>query len=163
MTNYKLILETDPILFKAADEWDWNSDGEAADLAKSMLKIMFENNGIGLAAPQIGISKRILVMGNPQLSFTCINPKIINKENEYIDQEGCLSFPGLWLNVRRYKNITVQYQDIIGREQEKTLDALQARVFQHELDHLEGICFTSRVGKLSLELASKRRKKNLKK
>jgi len=163
MTDHKLIKETDPILSTPSTAWDWDKDGEAAELSHAMLKIMFENNGIGLAAPQIGISKRILVMGNPTLSFVCVNPEIISADGLSTAQEGCLSFPGLWLNVNRQESITVQYQDVIGRSHQREFKGLQARVFQHELDHLNGISFTSHVGKLSLELASRRRKKLLKK
>lgn len=163
MTDYTLIKETDPILSTPAEPWDWDKDGEAADLSHAMLKLMFENNGIGLAAPQIGVGKRILVMGNPTLSFVCINPEIISASGDEKAQEGCLSFPGLWLHVARQETVTVRYQDVIGRTHDREFKGLQARVFQHELDHLNGINFTSRVGKLSLDMAAKRRKKLLKK
>jgi peptide deformylase len=163
MAEYNLIKETDPILTQTATTWDWEVDGHAAELGQDMLKTMFKNNGIGLAAPQIGINKRILVMGNPQLSFICINPEIISQQGQAKDMEGCLSFPGLWLHVTRSETIKVKYQDIIGREHEKEFTGLQARVFQHELDHLNGQCFVSKVGKLSLDLATRRRKKALNK
>jgi len=160
MAEYNLIKETDPILTQTATAWDWEVDGHAAELGQDMLKTMFKNNGIGLAAPQIGINKRILVMGNPQLSFICINPEIISQQGQAKYIEGCLSFPGLWLHVNRSETIKVKYQDIIGREHEKEFTGLQARVFQHELDHLNGQCFVSKVGKLSLDLATRRRKKH---
>jgi peptide deformylase len=162
MSEYTLIKETDPILSQLASAWDWEQDGEAADLSHAMLKVMFENNGIGLSAPQIGISKRILVMGNPTLSFVCVNPEIVSGQGSTKNQEGCLSFPGLWLHVSRRETVVVKYQDVIGRQHEREFSGLQARVFQHELDHLNGVCFVSRVGKLSLDMAAKRRKKQLK-
>ena len=96
---------------------------------------MFEKNGLGLAAPQIGVNKRVFVMGNQQRSYICVNPEITNSSGLERDQEGCLSFPGLWLNVERPATITVKYQDIIGRIQEHEFTGLPARVFQHELDH----------------------------
>ena len=159
---YSLVKENDSILSQTATAWDWEADGEVAELAQSMLKIMFENNGIGLAAPQIGVSKRVLVMGNPQRSYICVNPEIVERDGKIRGQEGCLSFPGLWLNVDRAEHIRVRYQDILGRTQEHEFSGMVARVFQHELDHLNGICFVNTVGKLSLEMAQRRRTKNLK-
>ena len=162
MSNLSLVNENDPILSIPAKPWDWEADGEVAELAQSMLKLMFENHGIGLAAPQVGIGKRILVMGNKERSYICVNPEIISTEGLYREQEGCLSFPGLWLNVDRAEKIKVKYQDIIGREQEHEFTGIVARIFQHEYDHLNGTCFVNKVGKLSLDLAKKRRAKNLK-
>lgn len=163
MSNYIIVKETEPSLRSASHEWDWLADGEVADLAKDMLKIMFENNGIGLAAPQIGLDKRIFVMGNPVQSFVCVNPKILSGQGDIKAQEGCLSFPGLWLHVNRYETVQVSYHDLLGKQHEREFSGLMARVFQHEYDHLDGVCFTDKVGDLSLKLAEKRRKKNLKK
>lgn len=162
MANYSLIKETDPTLMQTAEAWDWNQDGEIADLAHDMLKIMYQHNGIGLAAPQIGIGKRIFVMGNPAQSFVCVNPEIVSGQGDVKDMEGCLSFPGLWLHVNRYETVQVRYEDIVGKTHEREFTGLIARVFQHEYDHLLGQCFVNKVSKLSLSLATKRRKKNLK-
>lgn len=162
MTIYNLVKESDDILKQVSSDWDWDKDGEIAEFAQSMLKLMFEKNGLGLAAPQIGVNKRVFVMGNQQRSYICVNPEIVSTAGLCRDQEGCLSFPGLWLSVERPETITVKYQDIIGRVQEHEFTGLPARVFQHELDHLNGVCFVNKVGKLSLDLATKRRKKNLK-
>lgn len=162
MANYILLKETDPVLTQIAKEWDWEKDGEVAELARDMLKCMFENNGIGLAAPQIGVSKRIFVMGTPQQSYVCVNPKIISGTGQAKDQEGCLSFPGLWLHVNRHETVTVEYQDILGKQHQREFSGLMARVFQHEYDHLDGVCFVNKVGELSLKLATQRRSKNLK-
>ncbi len=162
MANYSLIPEKDPKLSVESSPWDWEKDGEIAELGRDMLKVMFEHNGIGLAAPQIGINKRVFVMGNPTQSFICVNPEIVSGTGDIKDQEGCLSFPGLWLHVNRYETIQVRYQDILGKTHEREFTGLAARVFQHEYDHLNGQCFVNKVSKLSLELASKRRKKFLK-
>lgn len=162
MSNYNIVNETDSILKSVTKTWDWDADGEPADLGKDMLKIMFEHNGIGLAAPQIGLDKRIFVMGNPSQSFVCVNPEILSGQGDVKYLEGCLSFPGLWLHVNRYQTIQVKYSDILGREHERELSGLMARVFQHEHDHLFGQCFVNKVSRLSLSLATKRRKKNLK-
>lgn len=162
MANYSLINEQHPILKETCSPWDWNTDGEIADLGREMLKIMFEHNGIGLAAPQIGLNKRVFVMGNPSQSYICVNPEVISGTGSVKQQEGCLSFPGLWLHVNRHETVQVKYQDIIGKEHIKEFNGIVARVFQHEYDHLNGLCFVNKVSKLSLDLAFKRRKKFLK-
>lgn len=162
MTILNLVKESDESLKQTSSDWDWETDGEIAEFAQNMLKLMFENNGIGLAAPQVGVNKRVFVMGNQQRSYICVNPEVTSTSGSRRDLEGCLSFPGLWLNVERPETITVKYQDILGRVQEHEFTGLAARVFQHELDHLNGVCFVNKVGKLSLDLATKRRKKNLK-
>jgi peptide deformylase len=158
----KLIPETDLILKTPCVPWDWTLDPKPENLSIEMLKVMFANNGIGLSAPQVGLNKRIFVMGTSEKSYVCINPEIISHQGEIKDIEGCLSYPGLFLHVKRYETIEVKYQNILGEEKIKTFNGIISRVFQHELDHLNGVCFVNRVGKLSLEMAQQRRKKNLK-
>lgn len=164
MENLILVSENDPILSKPAEPWDWEKDGEVMELAAAMLKCMYNNRGIGLAAPQVGISKRILVMGNPDASYVCVNPEILDWRGKDIKgEEGCLSYPGLYLHVARHDIVRVKYQDPIGKEHTKEFSGIMSRVFQHEYDHLEGHCFIEKVGKLSLSLAQERRRKNLRK
>lgn len=154
-----LLKEDDQLLRQAATAWDFITDGDPTELVKSMTKIMFENNGIGLAAPQVGIQKRLFIMGNSDKLIVCINPTLISGGETYRDLEGCLSFPNLWLHVNRYKQIQAHYQDIQGNVVETTLDGLIARVYQHELDHLDGVCFDTRVGPVTLDFAKQKRKK----
>jgi len=159
----KLVKENDEVLRQQATAWDFDIDGDPSELIRHLAKTMMENNGIGLAAPQVGILKRIFVMGNEQRLFACINPEILESTGEYIDQEGCLSFPNLWLKVRRYEKIKVKYYNALGEEIISEFEGIIGRVFQHERDHLDGVCFDTRVGKLSLEMAKNRRKKKLRK
>jgi len=159
----KLVKENDEVLRKQSTPWDFNVDGDPTELIRDMAKEMMENNGIGLAAPQVGILKRVFVMGNEQKLFACINPEILQGEGEYMDQEGCLSFPNLWLNVKRYEKVKVKYYNALGEEIVTEFEGIIGRVFQHERDHLDGVCFDTRVGKLSLEMAKNRRKKKLRK
>lgn len=161
--DLQLVKENDPILREVATYWDFTVDGNPNELIRRMSKVMMENNGIGLAAPQIGINKRLFVMGNEAKLFACINPEIIEGHGEIMDKEGCLSFPELWLNVKRFETIKVRYQNAMGRLIETEFSGLIARVFQHERDHLDGICYDTKVGKTSLELAKNRRKKKLRK
>ena len=158
----KLLKEDDPQLREMSTAWDFETDGSPEELVKSMTKIMFEQNGIGLAAPQVNVKKRIFIMGNQSKLIACINPKLSGGEGSVRDLEGCLSFPDLWLNVNRYEKIKVSYQDITGKVIEQELSGIMSRVYQHELDHLDGICFDTRVGPVTLDFAKQKRKKKLK-
>jgi peptide deformylase len=156
----KLIPENDPILREKCEPWDFDKDGSPDDLVKEMTKLMFLRKGIGLAAPQCGIQKRLFIMGNPDKLVVCINPEVVSTEQEteqYL--EGCLSFPDLWLYIKRPKEIYVKYYNLAGEKVEQTLNGIMARVFLHELDHLDGICFDTRVGTLGLKRAKEKRKK----
>jgi peptide deformylase len=157
--DLKLIAEDSEVLREVADYWDWETDGDPSELVKAMAKLMVLHNGIGLAAPQCGISKRIFVMGNSDHLVACINPEIISGNERVRDQEGCLSFPDLWMYVERYKDISVEYYNVAGERVQQEFIGLIARVYQHELDHLNSICFDDRVGKLVLERAKEKRKK----
>ena len=159
----ELIKETDNILRQVCEPWHFTINGDPTDLVKEMTHIMFENNGIGLAAPQVGILKRLFIMGNPDKLIVCINPEILEGDNKnVISKEGCLSFPDLWLNVKRHDFIRVKYYDITGQEVVRDFSGLISRVYQHELDHLDGVCYDTKVAKLSLEMANNRRKKRKK-
>jgi peptide deformylase len=155
----KLVKENDPILRQIAEPWDFTVDGDPTTLIRNMSKLMIQHNGIGLAAPQCGLSKRLFIMGNADKLYACINPEVIEGQITVMDTEGCLSFPDLWLKVKRHDTIKVKYQNAFGEQIETTFSGLIARVYQHELDHLDGICFDTRVGKLSLDMAKNRRKK----
>lgn len=157
--NLKLLDEGDKQLREVSEPWDFETDGNPTELIRAMTKVMFENNGIGLAAPQCGIKKRIFIMGNTEKLIVCINPEILESSEEIQVQEGCLSFPDLWLNVKRPDVVKVRYQQISGTIIEQELGGLPSRVFQHEFDHLNGICFDTKVASLSLKLAKERRQR----
>jgi len=158
----KLLEEGHKILQEISLLYDFDIDGDPSELIKAMTKIMFENNGIGLAAPQVGIQKRLFIMGNEQQLYAIINPSILIKEGDVIkDIEGCLSFPKLWLRVNRSSRIQVSYQDISGQKITTEFTGIKARVFQHEIDHLDGICFDTRVGPVALALAKEKRRRKL--
>jgi|688.fasta_scaffold16299_5 peptide deformylase len=160
----ELLKENDAKLLEISEDWNFRLDGDPSELVKEMAKVMFVQGGIGLAAPQCGVLKRIFIMGNPEELVACINPKVVElSEDREVSQEGCLSFPNLWLNVKRPGKVKVTYQTVTGEEVEAELDGLHARVFLHEFDHLMGITFDQRVANLSLQMAKDRRKKKLKK
>lgn len=149
-------------LIEKSDPWDFNTDGDAIQLESDMIDFMITNNGIGLAANQIGITKRVFVMGSKNIPgfpepFALFNPKIIEASQEQVlDKEGCLSYPGLFLMVKRPSWVVAEYQDSQGNIKEIKIDGYLSKCFQHELDHLDGICFVDKVSQLKLNLAMKK-------
>ncbi len=133
-------------------------------LVEDMFETMYDANGVGLAAPQVGVSKRLFVMSVPlengeKNPIALINPEIITQEGEQIGDEGCLSFPGIYTKVRREVRTVVRYQDIFGKEQELDCTDLSARCVLHETDHCDGIIFLDRMTTLKRELAKRKIKK----
>lgn len=162
----KFSLEHTEALFNASEEWDFSKDTGAEQLEKDMIEFMIDNHGIGLAANQIGLTKRVFVMGSRNIPgfpepFAVFNPKIIEASDELVlDQEGCLSFPGLYLTVKRPAWVIVEFQNSKGDTIEAKFEGYLGKCFQHELDHLNGICFVDKVGPTKLQLALKKLRKN---
>lgn len=119
-----------------------------------MLELMYKNEGLGLAAPQIATNNRVLVMnfsGDPnekEHEYVAINPVILEAKGAVDDREGCLSFPGLFSKVRRAKQVRVQAYNLKGELYDMTATDLPARVWQHEIDHLDGVLFIDKMGML---------------
>jgi len=133
------------VLHNRAWPADFKSPHSNQRLADTMLCLMRENNGIGLAATQIGHSRRIFVMCISGRIRVCFNPEITESSTVFADyDEGCLSFPGDQCTITRPDWVRVKYQDPSGAVTEDTLVALEARCFQHELDHLDGITMWDR-------------------
>lgn len=115
-------------------------------LIDDMVRIMKKANGIGLAAPQLGILQRMIVMAPDNMRPTAlINPRIVKAEGEQVGQEGCLSIPGLYGDVSRAAYVEVEATDRKGRELIYELEGMPARVAQHEIDHLDGVLFIDKV------------------
>jgi peptide deformylase len=146
--------------------WEFGVDGDAVALEQSMCDFMIKNRGIGLAANQIGIAKRVFVIGSYSIEgfpkpFAIFNPRIVKTSDEQaLMKEGCLSYPDLWLAVKRPSIIEVEYQDSLGNIHEAAMSGLIARCFQHELDHLNGVCFVDIVSPMKLQLAMKKIRKS---
>jgi peptide deformylase len=123
---------------------------------------MIHSRGMGLAANQIGITKRFFAIGHESFDVfkkpaIIYNPVLVNADEEQeLGQEGCLSFPGIWVQVSRPKIIMVRYQNNKGEFLLSRLEGLEARCFQHELDHLDGITFNKRVSKLDWDMAKQK-------
>lgn len=126
-------------------------DGELRSLAERMFEAMYEEGGVGLAAPQVGIEERLLVL-NPSGSRddrngerALCNPRLLRKKGREFGEEGCLSFPGIHAEVERWIDIAVAYQDLDGKEQTLEASGWLARIIQHEMDHLDGVFFVDRL------------------
>jgi peptide deformylase len=126
-----------------------------------MIRLMLDERGMGLAANQIGITKRFFAIGHDsfdtfQKHAIIWNPQVINSsEEKVIDVEGCLSFKNVFVKVERPKVIEVQYETTQGKTRFAKLDGMESKCFQHELDHLDGITFNKRVSKLRWQMANK--------
>jgi peptide deformylase len=153
-----------PLLKVALPEIQDVSAEEVRDVAERLKLTMKMYNGLGLSANQCGVSMRMFVIGTDQFQMTCINPKIVGfSEDIARKREGCLSYPGLFITIPRHTSIQVEYVDEFGQKQEITMDGVTAQCFQHELDHLNGITFTSKVGSAALQLAKQKQQKLIKK
>jgi peptide deformylase len=152
-------------LVQISTPWVFGQDSNAEQLETAMCEFMSAANGIGLAANQIGIAKRVFVMGSTNIPefpapFALFNPRIIESSTELVShQEGCLSYPGLFLMIKRPAWIVAEYQDSQGNTKEIKVDGYLAKCFQHELDHLDGICFVDKVSQMKLNLAMKKIRK----
>jgi peptide deformylase len=136
-------------------------DKDVQMAAGRMLDLMYQAEGLGLAAPQVDFPFQLLVMnfeGDPErkdMEYVAINPVIVESKGTLNDREGCLSFPGLYQNIRRHKTVKVQAYNLKGELYEMTCSDLPARVWQHEIDHLQGLLFIDKMGPLG-RLGSKK-------
>tara|TARA_B100001778_G_scaffold281633_1_gene246828 strand:+ start:95 stop:613 length:519 start_codon:yes stop_codon:yes gene_type:complete len=165
MAVYELLESNNTLLSITLSECSKELDRK--ELKDNLIETMNNFTGIGLSANQCGIMERVFVMYSDVKKkeiIACFNPKIIYESEEKITMdEGCLTFPGLWLKVKRPDGIEVEYEDENGEKQEKAMFGLEARIFQHEYDHMKGTDFTQRVSRLKLDRAKKRLRKVQKK
>jgi peptide deformylase len=139
-------------------------DEEFQALINDMFESMYAAQGVGLAAPQIGISRRVAVIDvsngkNPEAKMVCANPEILHTEGEQREEEGCLSVPGFRGHVARPLYVTVRAQDATGKEFEMRGEGLLARAFCHEIDHLNGVLFTAHLSMLKRDLIKRKIRK----
>lgn len=132
---------------------------DTQNLVMDMIATMTTNNGIGLAAPQVGISKRIITVAVGENPLALINPVIVGSSGRISSKEGCLSVPGYYENVDRFKQITVSYQTVQGDWKESIAKDLLAVVVQHEIDHLDGKLFVDYLSPLKQNRAREKSKK----
>jgi len=142
--GYDIRTYGDPVLAAVADEVE-NIDGKLVRLSQAMLQAMYKAPGLGLAAPQIGVQKKIFVYDIDDEPITLINPRIVESSGEWVYDEGCLSIPGLSVEIVRPREVLVRGVDLDGNEVEIEADDLLARLFQHEVDHLQGVLMFERM------------------
>lgn len=152
----EIVKYPDPILQRPTEKVT-EFDVELRTLADDMFESMYKAIGIGLAAPQIGVGKRITVIDlsnqkDPKDKIVLVNPEIVHKEGRQVEEEGCLSLPEIRDKVSRAAKVKVKAQDIEGKWFEMEGDDLLARAFQHEIDHLDGILFPWRLSALKRDL-----------
>lgn len=150
----------DEVLRRKADPVE-AVDDEVRRLLNDMAETMYRGNGIGLAAPQVGISRRMVTLDVPSEEegqpgsglILAVNPRITAREGKVVMTEGCLSFPGLEVDVQRAEHVTVEYLDENGTLQTRDCHGLLAVCFQHEIDHVDGTVFVDRVGLVRRRIA----------
>ena len=163
---YPIVKFGNPVLDKPAEKVTVFND-ELAKLIDDMFESMYAAHGVGLAAPQIGISRRIAVVDvtfqeEPRAKLVLINPEIIHTEGKHTQSEGCLSIPDFRENVKRALKVTIRAQDVHGKFFEKTGEELLARAFQHETDHLNGKLYISHISALKRDLIKRKIRKLVK-
>ncbi|MCU1290577.1 MAG: def [Acidobacteria bacterium] len=165
MALLRIVNYPEPVLLTVGEpvtQEEFNED--LRQLVDNMFETMYKAQGVGLAAPQVGVSKRFFVMDVPtdeseSNKIAIINPEIIVQEGEQIGNEGCLSFPGIYTKIRRESRAIVRFQDVFGEWQELDANDLTARCIQHETDHCDGIVFLDRMSVLKREMAKRKIKK----
>jgi len=154
MPILKIITIPNPILRKKSKEINFKeiNTRDFAKLVSAMGKTMIKTDGAGLAAPQIGKSIRLAVINSKDGPICLINPKITRKSwARELGQEGCLSIPGIFGQVKRHKKITVAYYNQAGKKIKQVAQGLMARVMQHEIDHLDGILFIDKMAEKKIK------------
>lgn len=153
---YPIVKFPDPILQRPAEPVT-AFDDELRQLVEDMFASMYDAQGIGLAAPQIGISRRLTVIDlsfqkRPEDKIVLINPEIVDKRGKQVEEEGCLSLPDIRDRVVRAAEVTVRASDAFGKPVEVSGTELLSRALQHEIDHLDGILFIFRLSRLKRDL-----------
>jgi peptide deformylase len=160
---YPIVKFPDPILQRPTEPVT-AFDGDLRTLVDDMFESMYVAHGIGLAAPQIGIPKRLTVIDlsfqkNPEDKIALINPEVVTKEGKIYEEEGCLSLPDIREKVARAAKVKIRAQDLEGNWFERDADDLLARAFQHEIDHLDGILFIFRISALKRDFVLRKIRK----
>jgi len=163
---YPIVKFGNPVLEKPSEPVTEFND-ELKELVDDMFESMYAAKGVGLAAPQIGVAKRIAVIDitfkeDPQAKLVLANPEIIHKEGKQTQSEGCLSIPEFRESVTRANKVTIRAQDVNGKWYEKTGEELLARAFLHETDHLNGKLYISHISALKRDLIKRKIRKLVK-
>ncbi len=161
MTMQAIRIYPDPVLLKKAGLVQ-NIDGHIKEIVDCMVETMYGNNGIGLAAPQIGISLQILVVEFETAWQAFVNPKILGGGREAILEEGCLSLPKIVVPIKRKETVFIRAWNLNGKEVCLEVSGFPSRVLQHEIDHLWGILIINRISRLKRKLLTNKLMKDQK-
>lgn len=159
MSVLDIRLYGDPVLRRKADPVSEIND-EVREFAEDLIDTMYEAEGVGLAAPQVGVSVRMLVADaeynkDRSSARVFINPEILEADGEWKYEEGCLSIPGIRADVKRPERILLRYTDLSGETHEEEMNQVWARVLQHEIDHIDGKLFIDYLGAIKRSLIKK--------
>lgn len=151
----QLVKHNDPILTTPCQKFDFfHPPFDPVEFSKELVKFMYEHNGIGVAANQVGVPYRIFAMRGQPENFVCFNPRIIIPSEMKIElEEGCLTYPGLIVKITRSQHVKVRFNTPNGDVLTKQFTGMTARIFQHELDHLDGVVFYNRANRYHREQA----------
>lgn len=159
-SELKLVPDDHPALHKSPQAYDFDKHGSTAELFANVLyDKMKEFGGVGLSANQVGLNVAFFVIGVDTFRMDVFNPKIIKMSGECDYNEGCLSYPGITLKVRRPEEIEVEFQDAKGTVHNRTLGGLTARIFLHEYDHMQGLTIKTTSSTMKWALAVKKSRK----
>ena len=157
MSDLELLKENSTFLLQSIEEKSYDNSLSSKKIGYQLLDFMYSNDGIGLSANQIGLNYRMFVMGDKDVQYICWNPQVLEYSDDLVEKmEGCLSFPNLFLKIKRSEQIKVRYLNEYGLPITRNLSDTWSHCFQHELDHLDGILFTHKISKLKLDIALKK-------
>ena len=161
---YKIVKYGDPVLEQVCDPVTDFGSKELEKLVADMFDTMYANKGVGLAAPQIGLKKRLTVIDisageDPEMQCVFINPEIVSKDGAQVGEEGCLSIPGFREDVTRARRARVRARNVKGETFEIDAEDLLSRAIQHELDHLNGVLFIAHLSPLKRDMIRRKVRK----
>ena len=163
-SELKLVKQDSEILLNPPKRFDFDGEIDSEMFSNIMIDKMRELGGFGLSANQVGVDTKMFVMGVGETTFSIFNPEIVSTSKEEVSlDEGCLSFPGIYIKVLRPVSVNVRFQDVKGKSREETLTGLTARIFLHEYDHMMGFTFKDRASRLKWDLAYHRMVRRTKK
>lgn len=142
-----LVDPNNPVLVTSCERFNFTTPPfDPIEFARELVKFVYEQGGIGVAANQVGVPYRVFAMrGHPE-NFVCYNPRVVQpSEQQIVLEEGCLTYPGLFVKIKRPQHIRVRFQTPNGEMMTQTFTGMSARIFQHELDHLDGIIFYNKA------------------
>lgn len=156
-SEVKLVGSTEEVLLQPPEPFKFDGEIDPVAFSNVLFEKMRDYHGLGLSANQVGLNLRAFVIGNDDFRMNVFNPEIVKVSDDMIlMEEGCLSFPGVFLKVQRPTTIKVRYQNAKGELMEEDYNGLTARIFLHEYDHMQGITMQSRVSKLKWDMATKK-------